>query len=57
MALGTTYDSAYFEARLERNRILAAQSTDPIIRDLHLEYVRLYEFLLLGEEEALTVPA
>ncbi|WP_420144948.1 hypothetical protein [Sphingobium sp.] len=40
------FDHAYFEARLERNRELAARSTDPAIRDLHLEYVRLYEQLM-----------
>lgn len=46
MKINTNFDRAYFEARLERNRELAAQSTNPIIRDLHLEYVRLYQQLI-----------
>lgn len=46
MKLASPFDRAYFEARLERNRALAARSNNPVIRDLHLEYVRLYENLL-----------
>jgi hypothetical protein len=46
MKMNDCFDRAYFEARLERNRQLAAQSTSPAIRDLHLEYVRLYEQLI-----------
>lgn len=46
MQIEAAFDRAYFEARMERNRQLAAQSSDPTIRDLHLEYVRLYEQLM-----------
>ncbi|WHO40770.1 hypothetical protein PMI04_009345 [Sphingobium sp. AP49] len=46
MDLGSPYDRAYFEMRLDRNRKLAARSRNPTIRDLHLEYVRLYEQLI-----------
>ena len=43
-------DRGYFIERIERNRRLAEQASDPLIRDLHLEYVRLYEQLV--DEEA-----
>lgn len=43
------FDHAYFAERLERNRRLAEETTNPVIRAIHLEYVRLYEQLI--EEE------
>ncbi|WP_196221777.1 hypothetical protein [Sphingobium sp. CAP-1] len=52
MQMTNQFDRAYFTERLEKNRILAEQTNDPNIRDLHLEYVRLYE-QLIGE----TLPA
>ncbi len=52
MHLASPFDRAYFQARLERNRTLAARSQNPSIRDLHLEYVRLYEQLLIQDEPA-----
>lgn len=52
MYLGSSFDRAYFQTRLDRNRMLAARSQNPSIRDLHLEYVRLYEQLLHQEETA-----
>lgn len=42
----SSFDRGYFEARLDRNRKLAARSRNPDIRAIHLEYVRLYEQLL-----------
>ena len=50
----TTFDRSYFEARLDRNRKLAARSNNPEIRAIHLEYVRLYSQLL---EQKGPVPA
>lgn len=46
MTMKACFDPAYFATRLERNRQLAAQSRNPLIRDLHLEYARLYQQLL-----------
>lgn len=46
------FDRAYFTARLERNRKLAEESQNPVIRDLHLEYVRLYQQLIREEQPA-----
>ncbi|BBF70407.1 hypothetical protein [Sphingomonas bisphenolicum] len=46
MHMTSAFDRAYFTARLERNRQLAAKSHNPVIRELHLEYVRLYEQLM-----------
>jgi hypothetical protein len=46
MTMTPCFDRSYFAMRLERNRQLAAQSRNPAIRDLHLEYVRLYEQLM-----------
>ncbi len=52
MTMTPCFDRSYFAARLERNRQLAAQSTNPAIRDLHLEYVRLDEQLMELHEPA-----
>ncbi len=41
-----SFDRSYYEERLARNRALAAQSRDPGIRNIHLDYVRLYEQML-----------
>ena len=54
MEMTACFDHAYFEARLEKNRELAARSTDPMIRDLHLKYVRLYEQLMEAQQPACT---
>jgi hypothetical protein len=49
----STFNRAYFERRLDRNRALAEKSRNPSIRTIHLEYVRLYEQMLsLHQEEA-----
>lgn len=47
-----SFDHSYFIERLERNRQLAEESQNPVIRDMHLEYVRLYEQLMLEEQSA-----
>lgn len=49
-----TFNRSYFEARLDRNRRLAARSRNPEIRAIHMEYVRLYSQLL---EQKNTAPA
>lgn len=54
MSISTSFDRSYFEARLDRNRRLAACSRNPEIRAIHMEYVRLYSQLL---EQAERVPA
>ncbi|MDI1295899.1 MAG: hypothetical protein PSY12_08445 [bacterium] len=46
MHMASPFNRAYFQNRLDRNRALAARSQNPVIRNLHLEYVRLYEGLL-----------
>jgi len=46
MGINTSFDRSYFEARLDRNRRLAARSRNPEIRAIHMEYVRLYSQLL-----------
>ncbi|WP_298395214.1 hypothetical protein [Sphingobium sp.] len=46
------FDRSYFTERLERNRRLAEETQNPVIRDIHLEYVRLYEQLMLEEQPA-----
>lgn len=46
MQISPSFNRDYFEARLNRNRNLAARSRNPDIRALHLEYVRLYQQLL-----------
>jgi len=52
MTMNPCFDRAYFAARMERNRQLAEQSRDPAIRDLHLEYVRLYAQLMEAPQPA-----
>jgi hypothetical protein len=52
MQIDTSFDRVYFETRMERNRQLAERSNDPNIRDLHLEYVRLYEQLMEAPQPA-----
>ncbi|MDO7835418.1 hypothetical protein Q4610_10205 [Sphingobium sp. HBC34] len=49
MTMTGIFDRAYFAERLERNRRLAEEAANPVIRDIHLEYVRLYRHLI--EEE------
>jgi hypothetical protein len=51
--MSASFDRSYFEARLDRNRRLAARSRNPEIRAIHLEYVRLYSQLL---EQAALAP-
>lgn len=46
MGINISYDRSYFEARLDRNRRLAAHSRNPEIRAIHMGYVRLYSQLL-----------
>ncbi|MFC3441341.1 hypothetical protein ACFOKF_09070 [Sphingobium rhizovicinum] len=46
------FDRNYFTERLERNRRLAEETQNPVIRDIHLEYVRLYEQLMMEEQPA-----
>src|SRR3546814_5687705 len=46
MNIDTAFNRSYFEARLDRNRRLAARSRNPEIRAIHMEYVRLYSQLL-----------
>lgn len=52
MMMTTAFDRAYFEQRIDRNRVLAAQSATASIRELHLDYIRLYEHLLAMQGEA-----
>ncbi|MFD1107669.1 hypothetical protein [Sphingobium olei] len=52
MTITNRFDRAYFLERIETNRQLAEKSHNPIIRDLHLEYIRLYEHLLEAEVPA-----
>lgn len=52
MQIETSFNRAYFKARMERNRQLAARSSDSTIRDLHLKYVRLYEQLMEAPQPA-----
>ncbi|KMS57931.1 hypothetical protein V473_06985 [Sphingobium cupriresistens LL01] len=52
MKMTSVFDRAYFAERLERNRQLAAQSHNPVIRELHLEYVRLYEQMMEQPQSA-----
>jgi hypothetical protein len=54
MGINMSFDRSYFEARLDRNRRLAARSRNPEIRAIHMEYVRLYSQLL---EQTERVPA
>ncbi|MEJ7925482.1 hypothetical protein WG908_01780 [Sphingobium sp. AN641] len=49
--MGNIFDRRYYEERLERNRTLAQQSRDPAIRSIHLDYVRLYEHMLVSDKE------
>lgn len=49
MMMTSAFDQAYFAERLERNRRLAAETDNPAIRDIHLEYVRFYEQLIEAE--------
>lgn len=51
--MNPSFDRAYFQARLNRNRQLASRSKNAQIRAIHLEYVRLYEHLLERDEIAL----
>ena len=52
MKMNNSFDRAYFATRLKKNRELAAQSNNPVIRNLHLEYVRLYEQLIEAPQPA-----
>jgi hypothetical protein len=52
MMTDKSFDRSYFFERLERNRKLAEQSQNPVIRDLHLEYVQLYQQLIREEQPA-----
>lgn len=52
MTIQSTFDRSYFENRISRNRALAERSTNPSIRTIHQEYVRLYEQLLAWEDGA-----
>jgi|GEM_PF-849724 hypothetical protein len=50
MDLEANFGRAYFEQRRDRNRQLAAQSATPALRNMHMEYARLYEQLLQAED-------
>lgn len=50
MQMRISFGRGYFEARLDRNRKLAERSSNPDIRALHMEYVRLYRHLLEQQE-------
>ena len=54
MNMDMAFNRSYFEARLDRNRRLAAGWRNPEIRAIHMEYVRLYSQLL---EQADRLPA
>ena len=48
--MGTSLNRRYYEERLARNRALAQRSSDPAIRRIHLDYVRLYQHMLVSSE-------
>ena len=48
----THFDQAYYAARLRQNERLAATACNAGIRDLHLQYVRMYQSLLDGTAQA-----
>lgn len=50
MDLEANFGRAYSEQRRDRNRQLAARSATPALRNMHLEYARLYEQLLQAED-------
>lgn len=49
--MGTSFNRRYYEERLARNRTLAQRSSDPAIRSIHLDYVRLYQHMLVSGED------
>ncbi|ATP19044.1 hypothetical protein BV87_11925 [Sphingobium yanoikuyae] len=57
MDLEANFGRAYFEQRRDRNRQLAARSATPALRNMHLEYARLYEQLLQAEDAQAVQPS